>query len=130
MYDSKVQNALLAIIRLCQRTEHWRELVLECENPHSAPHKLKKNKFWKVLVDKTNEAEGAWLIIRMLKDIKNNSSDPAITMDEWCSLRGERLDDFVLEFARRNKADYGFSEELIDTLSLGLGPWPSGNGET
>ncbi|MFW9965140.1 MAG: hypothetical protein ACFFCX_16330 [Candidatus Sifarchaeia archaeon] len=121
-YSTVSQNALLAIIRICQRSKGWRDELRATTDLSKV--RYKNNKFWKEL-DKTDNDEALWLIVKMLKNL-------TIPEDQWCALRGDALEDYVYNFALNNSttivAGKTLTDDLLDLLALGLGPWPKGNG--
>ena len=66
------------------------------------------------------------------------SLDTQAKIDEFKIARGDILEDLLYNFAQQNIEDIcppkagekvSLSDELMDLLALGLGPWPKGNGE-
>lgn len=129
-YSSTEQNAILAIIRICQRSKGWRDDLKTITDLDKV--KTKNSKFWKILL-KTPNKEAAWLIIKMVKTYLNK------TEEEWCALRDNDLEDYVCNFALtyindiipvpEGQPKIPLSQELLELLALGLGPWPKGDGD-
>lgn len=42
---------------------------------------------------------------------------------------GPELDDWTYTFAQSKQAELQFTEEFLILLSMGLGPWPKGDGD-
>ncbi|MFW9965246.1 MAG: hypothetical protein ACFFCX_16860 [Candidatus Sifarchaeia archaeon] len=132
MYGSELQTALAKVIaRLLEREikhgkrkgkkthlKGYLKKLQTISKPSDIPRTFLRYWEWWYLIEQTTNSEGALLILEMIK-----------VYQEWASIPwGDELNDWIFDFAQENQARCGFTDEFIELLSLGLGPWPKGNG--
>ena len=132
MYDTNLQTALAKVIaRLLEREikkgkrkgkkthlKGYFKKLKEITDPEEVSKRFLRDWEWWYLVYQTTNSEGAKLILEMIK-----------VYEEWADIPwGDELNDWIFDFAQENQARCGFTDELLKLLSLGIGPWPRGNG--